>query len=81
MDLSPGPKRASPGGYVLTLSSPPKHPEQTVVLVTRHISGVGEIQAYARATNGDIEIINFDGANVPADTQFSIAVYEVPLST
>ena len=50
------------------------------VLVTRHNSGVGEIQGNV-LSNGHIQINNFDGLNAQADTQFSIAVYQVPLSS
>jgi hypothetical protein len=78
--FKPGPTRSSPGVYELTLASPPKDNDQTVVLVTRHNSGVGEIQGSV-LSNGHIQINNFDGANAQADTQFSIAVYEVPLSS
>jgi len=77
--FKPGPTRSSPGVYELTLAAPPKHNEQTVVIATRHNSGVGEIQANV-LSNGHIQINNFDGGNVQADTQFSIAVYQVPLS-
>ena len=76
--FKPGPTRSSPGVYELTLASPPKSHDQTVVLVSRHNSGVGEIQAYV-LSNGHIQINNFDGANAQADTQFSIAVFQVPL--
>jgi hypothetical protein len=39
---------------------------------------VGEIQANV-LSNGRIQINNFDDANVQADSQFSIAVYQAPL--
>jgi hypothetical protein len=73
-----GPTRSSPGVCELTLAAPPKHNDQTVVLVTRHNPGVGEIQANV-LSNGRIQINNFDDANVQADSQFSIAVYQAPL--
>jgi hypothetical protein len=30
-------------------------------------------------SDGSIQINNFNGANVPEDSQFSIAVYQVPV--
>jgi hypothetical protein len=73
---------ASPGVYVLTLKSPPKHREQIVPLVTRHDSSPGTIEANVLGgTPGQIQINNFSivGGVIQADTQFSIAVFEVPL--
>ena len=77
--FKPGPTRSSPGVYEVKLASPPKHDDQTVVLVTCHNSGVGEIQASV-LSGGTIQVNNFDAANAQADTQFSIAVYRVPLA-
>lgn len=79
-EFQPSPIRSFAGCYTLRLASPPKNFDQIVVLVTRNYGNPGGIHGTVLGSNGDIQINNFNGANVPEDSQFSIAVYQVPLA-